>query len=90
MELKKKLKKKAIQVLLKEELNESSFQSSENIKQWIHQLAEQHQVNGNHIMMVLRYIMTGTKVGAGVAETMHTLGYQTCINRFNDFKKNEI
>ncbi|CAO3634122.1 unnamed protein product [Cunninghamella echinulata] len=87
MELKKKLKKSAIQTLLNEELKESYFQSSENIKQWIHELAEQHQVNGNHIMMVLRYIMTGTKVGAGVAETMHTLGYQLCMDRFDQFKK---
>ncbi|KAI9309656.1 glutamyl-tRNA synthetase [Cunninghamella echinulata] len=86
MDLKKKLKKNAIQALLNEELKESYFQSSENIKQWIHELAEQHQVNGNHIMMVLRYIMTGTKVGAGVAETMHTLGYQPCIDRFDQFK----
>lgn len=55
------------------------------IKEWIHHTAETHDVNGNHLMMALRYVMTGTKVGAGVAETMHTLGRATCLSRLSCF-----
>lgn len=32
-------------------------------------------------MMATRYVITGTRVGAGVAETMQVLGRETCLRR---------
>ncbi|KAI9473798.1 MAG: glutamyl-tRNA synthetase [Benjaminiella poitrasii] len=54
-----------------------------NIKPWIYSTAKSKQLNPNHLMMALRYIITGTKVGAGVAETIEVLGKETVMNRLN-------
>lgn len=35
-------------------------------------------------MMATRYIVTGTRVGAGVAETMEVLGRDTCLRRLQE------
>lgn len=51
------------------------------IKPWIYSLAETKNMNPNHIMMALRYTVTGSKVGAGVAETIQVLGKDTVIHR---------
>lgn len=90
-ELEKKLKSRALEVVADKSitldtLDTISFsEGPSNIKQWIHHVAENHKVNANHLMMVLRYVMTGTKVGAGVAETMYTLGKPTCLDRLSIF-----
>lgn len=57
-----------------------TFDASE-IKQQIYTLSETHKLNPNHVMMALRYTLTGSKVGAGVAETMTTLGKRTVLSR---------
>lgn len=51
------------------------------IKPWIYELAESRGLNPNHVMMALRYKVTGSKVGAGVAETMQVLGKDTVMKR---------
>ncbi|KAI8084447.1 glutamyl-tRNA synthetase [Halteromyces radiatus] len=91
MDLRKKLKTNVIDLLLDKSVTFNTLQKVNfeegptRIKQWIHETAESHKINGNHMMMALRYVMTGTKVGAGVAETMHTLGQITCIDRLEKF-----
>ncbi|SAM08104.1 hypothetical protein [Absidia glauca] len=91
IDLRKKLKPNALALVSNETktldtLKTLSFhEGSLRIKEWIHETAETHKVNGNHLMMALRYVMTGTKVGAGVAETMHTLGRTTCLSRLSCF-----
>lgn len=40
-------------------------------------------MNPNHIMMALRYAISGSKVGAGVGETMQVLGKQTVLERLS-------
>ncbi|KAI9032549.1 glutamyl-tRNA synthetase [Phycomyces nitens] len=54
---------------------------AKSIKQWIHELAESNNIKQNHLMMAMRYAVTGTRVGAGVAETMEVLGRRVCLDR---------
>ncbi|KAI8063865.1 glutamyl-tRNA synthetase [Gongronella butleri] len=84
--LKRKLKADAWQLVTQDAtvldaLRALPFESAEMIKAWIHATADMHQIKANHVMMALRYVMTGTNVGAGVAETMHTLGHRVCVDR---------
>lgn len=53
------------------------------IKRYIYELSDKHQMNPNHIMMALRYAISGSKVGAGVGETMQVLGKQTVLERLS-------
>ncbi|KAI8980369.1 glutamyl-tRNA synthetase [Pilobolus umbonatus] len=83
--LKKKLKAPALD-LIKDEQFLNHLESiepfkAETIKSILFKEAETKQMNANHIMMALRYMTTGSKVGAGVAETMETLGKETVMNR---------
>jgi glutamyl-tRNA synthetase len=55
-----------------------------SIKEYIHRFADQHQLKANQVMMATRYIVTGTRVGAGVAETMEVLGRDTCLRRLQE------
>ncbi|KAI8329454.1 glutamyl-tRNA synthetase [Chlamydoabsidia padenii] len=96
VDLRKKLKPNALALvsdtsLTLEGLKALHFhEGPSKIKKWIHDTAQAHEINGNHLMMALRYVMTGTKVGAGVAETMYTLGHDTCLARLSNFKKSKI
>lgn len=58
----------------------SDFKADE-IKAYIHRFANEQQLKANQVMMATRYIITGTRVGAGVAETMEVLGRETCLRR---------
>ncbi|GAB5592667.1 hypothetical protein Unana1_07567 [Umbelopsis nana] len=58
----------------------SDFKADE-IKAYIHRFAKEQQLKANQVMMATRYIITGTRVGAGVAETMEVLGRETCLRR---------
>ncbi|CAO3596995.1 unnamed protein product [Absidia cylindrospora] len=95
-DLEKKLKSRALELVADrsitfDTLRATSFnEGPSKIKEWVHHVAENNKVNANHLMMVLRYVMTGTKVGAGVAETMHTLGKDTCLNRLSMFIETDI
>jgi glutamyl/glutaminyl-tRNA synthetase len=62
------------------------FEAS-TIKPWLYSVAEKNGLNPNHVMMALRYTVTGSRVGAGVAETIETLGKDTVINRLNHHLK---
>lgn len=53
------------------------------IKPWLYELAESKALNPNHVMMALRYKVTGSRVGAGVAETIQVLGRDTVMERLN-------
>ncbi|CAG8561226.1 15023_t:CDS:10 [Funneliformis caledonium] len=55
----------------------------DKIKPMIQSIATQTGYKQNLIMMTLRYIITGIKVGAGVAETMKTIGKEACLKRIN-------
>ncbi|KAI9274195.1 glutamyl-tRNA synthetase [Sporodiniella umbellata] len=67
----------------KEHLESMEAFEASNIKKYIYDLSERQQMNPNHVMMALRYAVTGSKVGAGVAETMSTLGRDTVLSRLN-------
>ncbi|ORX56243.1 glutamyl-tRNA synthetase [Hesseltinella vesiculosa] len=93
--LKRKLKQNVWQLVVEDPdtvlkpMQQLSFEEPGSIKDWIHTLSEDHGVKANHLMMVLRYIMTGTSVGAGVADTMHVLGKPICTSRLQNFVKSE-
>ncbi|CAO3702721.1 unnamed protein product [Rhizopus stolonifer] len=83
--MKKKVKASALDLIKTREFKDKlesmdTFDASE-IKQQIYALSETHKLNPNHVMMALRYTITGSKVGAGVAETMATLGKRTVLSR---------
>lgn len=85
--LKKKLKQPALDLIATKEFK-SQLSSIEpfdaaTIKPWIYELAESRQLNPNHVMMALRYKVTGSRVGAGVAETIQVLGKDTVMKRLN-------
>ncbi|GBC06632.1 hypothetical protein RclHR1_06990012 [Rhizophagus clarus] len=63
-------------------IDESEFQI-DNIKSIIQSIILQTGYKQREVMMSLRYIITGIKVGAGVAETMKTIGIETCLRRIN-------
>lgn len=58
------------------------FETS-TLKPWIYELAESKGLNPNHVMMALRFKVTGSRVGAGVVETMQVLGRDTVMSRLN-------
>ncbi|CAB4436481.1 unnamed protein product [Rhizophagus irregularis] len=62
--------------------DESEFQI-DNIKSIIQNIILQTGYKQREVLMSLRYIITGIKVGAGVAETMKTIGKETCLKRIN-------
>ncbi|KAG1057440.1 hypothetical protein G6F46_005171 [Rhizopus delemar] len=85
--MKKKVKQPALDLITTSEFKEQlkSFEPFEanQIKQYIYELSDKHQMNPNHVMMALRYAITGSKVGAGVGETMQVLGKQTVLERLS-------
>ncbi|KAI8576956.1 hypothetical protein K450DRAFT_254413 [Umbelopsis ramanniana AG] len=84
----KKLKKSALKASLSsqyfDDLSKLPDFTATSIKEYIHRFADQHQLKANHVMMATRYIVTGTRVGAGVAETMEVLGRETCLRRLQE------
>lgn len=85
LNLRKKIKQPALDLITSEEFKKKldaldPFDST-LIKPWIYELAESRGLNPNHVMMALRYKVTGSKVGAGVAETMQVLGKDTVMKR---------
>ncbi|KAI8384338.1 glutamyl-tRNA synthetase [Radiomyces spectabilis] len=91
---KKKLKAPAIQLVFSPETQQqlSTVEPFDGatIKQFLHETAEKQNVNPNHVMMAMRYAVTGTQVGAGVADTMAVLGRQTCIDRITTAKAHQV
>ncbi|KAI8364334.1 glutamyl-tRNA synthetase [Choanephora cucurbitarum] len=87
--LKKKLKKPAIDLIttneFTHELSSMTSFDADTIKSWIYSLAESKQLNPNHVMMALRYAITGSRVGAGVAETIQVLGKDTVLRRLRNY-----
>ncbi|KAG2206869.1 hypothetical protein INT47_007626 [Mucor saturninus] len=85
--LKKKLKKPALDLISNDEFKEklSTIEPFEatTIKPWLYALSETNGLNPNHVMMALRYKVTGSRVGAGVAETIQVLGRETVMERLN-------
>ncbi|KAG0175512.1 Glutamyl-tRNA synthetase [Apophysomyces sp. BC1034] len=83
--LRKKLNAQAIDLLSQTETQKrltglEPFDAA-TIKEFIHQLAESNHIKPNLVMMAFRYAVTGSRVGAGVAETMQVLGLSTCSSR---------
>ncbi|OBZ86939.1 Glutamate--tRNA ligase [Choanephora cucurbitarum] len=87
--LKKKLKQPAIDLIttneFTHELSSVTPFDADTIKPWIYSLAESKQLNPNHVMMALRYAVTGSRVGAGVAETIQVLGKDTVLRRLQNY-----
>ncbi|CAO3684849.1 unnamed protein product [Umbelopsis vinacea] len=90
----KKLNKQALKASVStqyfEGLSNLSEFTTDAIKSYIHSFAEQQQLKANQIMMATRYVITGTRVGAGVAETMQVLGRETCLRRLEVHMSNAI
>lgn len=89
--LKKKLKQPALDLISTSEFIDQlgsvePFEASA-IKPWLYSLAEQKGLNPNHVMMALRFTVTGSRVGAGVAETIEVLGKDTVIERLTHHLK---
>ncbi|CAO3670669.1 unnamed protein product [Umbelopsis ramanniana] len=84
----KKLNKSALKASLSsqylDDLSKLPDFTATSIKEYIHHFADQHQLKANQVMMATRYIVTGTRVGAGVAETMEVLGRDTCLRRLQE------
>ncbi|KAG0226219.1 Glutamyl-tRNA synthetase [Actinomortierella wolfii] len=55
--------------------------SSQEAKEALKKTAEQHKVKLPVVMNAVRYAVTGVKVGAGVPETMATLGREIVVKR---------
>ncbi|KAG0221934.1 Glutamyl-tRNA synthetase [Actinomortierella wolfii] len=55
--------------------------SSQEAKEALKKTAEQHKVKLPVVMNTVRYAVTGVKVGAGVPETMATLGREIVVKR---------
>ncbi|KAI8990920.1 glutamyl-tRNA synthetase [Mycotypha africana] len=88
--LRKKVKQPALDLVLSNEFSDKlktldAFEAK-IIKPWLISLAENHNLNVNHIMMAIRYCITGTQVGAGIAETMETLGRETVSQRLQQLQ----
>ncbi|CAO3618728.1 unnamed protein product [Mucor hiemalis] len=87
LNLRKKIKQPALDLITSDEfknkLNALEPFDSITVKPWIYELAESRDLNPNHVMMALRYKVTGSKVGAGVAETMQVLGKDTVMKRLD-------
>ncbi|GAA5795598.1 hypothetical protein HPULCUR_000959 [Helicostylum pulchrum] len=85
--LKKKLKQPALDLIstheFKDKMNTIEPFETSTLKPWIYELAESKGLNPNHVMMALRFKVTGSRVGAGVAETMQVLGRDTVMSRLN-------
>ncbi|KAI8053682.1 glutamyl-tRNA synthetase [Gilbertella persicaria] len=86
--LKKKLKQPAVALISTPEFRDqmSSIEpfDAANIKSWLYSLAETKHLNPNHVMMAIRYAVTGSRVGAGVAETIEVLGKETVLKRLQN------
>lgn len=86
--LKKKLKQPAMDLIntaafIQEFKSMEPFDAA-TIKPWLYSLAESKGMNPNHLMMALRYKITGSRVGAGVAETIQVLGKDTTVRRLEN------
>lgn len=86
--LKKKLKQPAVDLINTAEFIQGlksmePFEAT-TIKPWLYSLAESKGINPNHLMMALRYKITGSRVGAGVAETIQVIGKDTTIHRLEN------
>ncbi|EPB83705.1 glutamyl-tRNA synthetase [Mucor circinelloides 1006PhL] len=86
--LKKKLKQPAMDLINTAEFIQGlksmePFEAT-TIKPWLYSLAESKGINPNHLMMALRYKITGSRVGAGVAETIQVIGKDTTIHRLEN------
>ncbi|CAG8532859.1 8369_t:CDS:10 [Paraglomus occultum] len=53
----------------------------DNLKTAIDSIIEDTKLDPKDVKSALRYIITGTQVGAHIAETIHTLGDDICIRR---------
>ncbi|CAO0789497.1 unnamed protein product [Mucor circinelloides] len=86
--LKKKLKQPAMDLIntaeFIQELKSMEPFEATTIKPWLYSLAESKGINPNHLMMALRYKITGSRVGAGVAETIQVIGKDTTIHRLEN------
>jgi glutamyl/glutaminyl-tRNA synthetase len=67
----------------KEKLKSIEPFDAATIKPWLYEISEKQSLNPNHVMMALRYKVTGSRVGAGVAETIELLGKDTVMERLN-------
>ncbi|PHZ09221.1 glutamate--tRNA ligase [Rhizopus microsporus ATCC 52813] len=88
--LRNKLKQPAIDLVatkeFKEQLDLLPLFDAEHIKKHVYESADRNKLNPNHVMMALRYFLTGSRVGAGVAETMEVLGKDTVMQRLGIHK----
>ncbi|CAG8563700.1 4097_t:CDS:10 [Ambispora gerdemannii] len=75
---------KAVAYCLKD-LNTDERNNLDSLKLCIDNVVRETGKKRDEVLMALRYILTGIKIGAGVAETMCTLGNKTYMERINFF-----
>ncbi|CAG8696383.1 18988_t:CDS:10 [Dentiscutata erythropus] len=63
-------------------LNKTEFEV-DTIKSVVNNIISISQLKQNQVLMILRYIITGVKIGAGVVETMKTIGKDIILQRIN-------
>ncbi|KAG0267780.1 Glutamyl-tRNA synthetase [Actinomortierella ambigua] len=80
---------KVLPTILKQlsSVSESTPLSSQEAKEALKKTADQHSVKLPVVMNAVRYAVTGVKVGAGVPETMATLGREPVVERIQNILK---
>ena len=71
-------------------LEETEDFSHSNLHIQINQFNEAHSIKLKEIIHPIRLMLTGKSAGAGMFETMETLGKKECINRINYFVKEKL
>ncbi|CAG8433167.1 9568_t:CDS:10 [Diversispora eburnea] len=64
-------------------LENFEYHDDEKIKKTIKDICNSSKIKQSEVMMILRYIFTGIKVGAGIAETIKAIGKKTSVERLN-------
>ena len=55
--------------------------STEELETHLYRMVEEHKVKAGEYFMLLRLILTGSKVAPGLMETMNVLGKEVCLRR---------
>ncbi|KAL1917161.1 uncharacterized protein VTP21DRAFT_4817 [Calcarisporiella thermophila] len=61
--------------------------NGQQLSEEIRKIAQTESVKVGQVMMALRYVITGVKVGAGIADTMAVIGREECLQRMEGILK---
>ncbi|CAG8604618.1 1840_t:CDS:10 [Paraglomus brasilianum] len=82
-----KLRTTAVNALEKLNLIRGDNFTLDGLKMAIDSIIKDTRLKPKDVKSALRYIITGTQVGAHIAETIHTLGDDICIRRLKSFRR---